>query len=220
MKPFLLSITLTFTLFSCKKNDSPASYPITLIANQYQVIGYPKLYTKSGEITDKAIIFRHLNIPNNFFYFTSDSIITTPNDSIIYRSKDSVTFSRINTDKERIVKPLDGYTYFYMPDTVVSNKRLGVKNEITENIGIFKPYYQEACGQPNNGCPLEYKYDAFIGTGSHQGIELPFMTYRITREFSSVSVQYYNNIFNQSVLNLLQDSDTLAVQTLKRIYKR
>jgi hypothetical protein len=67
-------------------------------------------------------------------------------------------------------------------------------------------------------------YDAFIATGSIQQLEFPLLTYKLSRNTNLSHVQVtrgnYNNLFNLSVLSLLQDGDTLAIQTSKTVYSK
>ena len=84
-------------------------------------------------------------------------------------------------------------------------------------------HYRDACGSPSPGsCPLQEVYDAFIATGSRQKLEFPLLTYKITRSINSYHIglarKNYNNLFDNSVINLLQDGDMLTIHTSKIIY--
>jgi hypothetical protein len=73
-------------------------------------------------------------------------------------------------------------------------------------------------------CFTQWIYDAYIATGSTDVLELPFLTYKITRSAngsnSGLASKNYNNIFDKTVLNLLQEGDTIAVQSAKYIFER
>ena len=149
MKQTLIIITLISVSFFCKKKvnyPDNTDYPARLISTQYQVVTSPKVYTKSGEITDEATIANYINASTtNYFYMNSNATITAPNDTITYISRDSVVFSTDNWGT-RIAKPNGQYIYFYMSDTLMGYKRMNnVLNNIAENIGIVKPYYKDAC---------------------------------------------------------------------------
>jgi hypothetical protein len=222
MKKIIIAITFIATVFSCKKSEQ---YSSMLVSSKYQVTSYPKMYTKFGEVTDKAIIAKYVTTStDDYFYFNADTIITIPQDTIAYKSGDTVVFSSNTIWGTRIAIQNGQYTYFYMTDTLVGYKSIqNPLDIIASNIGTFKPYYKDACGSPSSGsCPLQEVYDAFIATGSRQRLEFPLLTYKITRSINSYHVglarKNYNNTYDNSVVNLLQDGDTLAIQTSKRIY--
>ncbi|RYE27427.1 MAG: hypothetical protein EOP48_34465 [Sphingobacteriales bacterium] len=79
-------------------------------------------------------------------------------------------------------------------------------------------------GANGPACTSEWVYDAYVATGTTNRLEFPLLTYKITRRingiFTGLALQNYNNIFDPTVLSLLQDGDTLAIQTAKRIYER
>jgi hypothetical protein len=222
MKKIVIAIAFIAIVFSCKKNEQ---YHPMLVSSKYQVTTYPKMYTKFGELTDKAIIAKYVTTStDNYFYLNADTIITIPPDTVTYKTGDTVVFSSNTIWGTRLAIQNGQYTYFYMIDTLIGYKTIeNPLDNIASKIGTFKPYYRDACGSPSSGsCPLQEVYDAFIATGSRQRLEFPLLTYKITRSINSyhtgLARKNYNNTFDNSVSNLLQDGDTLAIQTSKRIY--
>ena len=181
------------------------------------------MYTKFGEIIDKAIIAKYVaTSTENYFYLNTDTIIKTPQDTITFKSGDTVLFSSNAIWGTRIAVQKGQYTYFYMTDTLLGYKPMpNPLNYIGSEIGTFKPYVKDACGVPGP-CFFQDVYDAFIATGSRHRLEFPLLTYKITRGINSyhtgLARKNYNNIFDNYVLSLLQDGDTLAIQTSKKIY--
>jgi hypothetical protein len=222
MKKMIIAIACIVSIFSCKKT---AQYASVLVSSKYQVTNYPKVYTRFGEITDKAIIAKYVTAsPGNYFYLNADTVITTPSDTITYKSGDTVLFSSNAMWGTRIAVQKGQYTYFYMTDTLLGYKTIeSPLDGVASNIVTFKPYYRDGCPSPYSGsCPFQEVYDAFIASGSRPTLELPLLTYKLTRSINfyhaGTARKNYNNIFDISVLNLLQDGDTLAIQTSKRIY--
>lgn len=228
MKKSLLIITIILVLFSCNKGDGFLRYPVQLISTEYQSISYPKVYTKYGEITDRTIIEGYIKAwSGQYFYFNTDTVITYPPDAITFKTSDTAIFSSQPGDwGKRVVKKNGGYFYFYMKDTLQGFKRMdNLLNIITSKIGTVKPYYKDSCPVfMGTSCMYEWIYDAHIATGTMERLEFPLLTYKITRTSSGSSTglarQHYNNVFDPSVLSLLQDGDTLAIQTAKMIYSR
>ena len=236
MKQLLFSILIILILFSCKKSNSDLLKPSYVVSNYYQVLTYPKLYTNTGEITDRTIIEHYLNdlglIRIHYFYLQADTIIKAQPDTINFRSGDTVIFSQPGLFGKRIVKQNGLYKYFYMTDTLIENSRYpGDLDYIDGNIGVFKPYHENFCNSPACYSPYAYVYDAFIASGEWGKLEFPLLTYYMTRNrtvngikysfpVSTAAKQNYNNVLDNSVLSLLQDTDTLAIQTLKRVYTK
>jgi hypothetical protein len=228
MKKSLTAIAFLSILISCKKEDQQ-QYPFMLISSRYQVTSYPKVYTRLGEITNRAVADAYLRLPSrnqNHFYFTADTTISIVfSDTITYLSRDTVLFPHLPREwGTRIPKQQGELIYFYMTDTLPGFKIAeNPLSAIEKEISIFKPYKLDICF--NTGiCPYQEVYDAFIATGSLQQLEFPLLTYKLTRNTNRSHAEAtrwnYNNLFNLSVLNLLQDGDTLAIQTSKTVYSK
>lgn len=223
MKKILIAFACLAILFSCKKNEQ---YISKLISSNNQVTTYPRLFTKFGEITNRAEIEKFVNTStDDYFYLGTNSIITTPPDTITYKGGDTVEFTLNTRWKTRITSRSGEYIYFYMTDTLLGFKTLpNTLDEIATKIAIFKPYLKDACSTPGppDGCGLQEVYDAYIATGSRERLEFPLLTFQLTRSINQyhrgIARKNYNNIFDKSVLKLLQTGDTLIIQTSKRIY--
>lgn len=221
-----IPIILIVVVFSCKKSDELLlQYPEKLSLTSHQVLTFPKVYTKYGEITDKTVIENYINTGTpGYFYDNIDTVIVPSADTITYKTRDTVLIALPGVFGIRVVKQSGQYIYLYLTDTLLAYKAMdNVLNNIVNNIGVFKPYYRDGCpsGFP---CSYQWVYDAFIATGSQQQLEFPLLTYKITRSingsYNGIARKDYNNVFDNSVLNLLQDGDTLAIQTAKETYVR
>lgn len=225
MRKSLITVALIVVVFSCKKNDVLLTYPARLSLTRHQVLTHPKVYTKYGEITDKSVIENYINTgTSGYFYDNIDTVIVPSHDTITYKSSDTVLIALPGAFGIRVVKRNGQYIYLYLTDTLLAYKAMdNVLNNIANNIGVFKPYYRDGCpsGFP---CSYQWVYDAFIATGSQQQLDFPLLTYKITRSINGTSSGLartdYNNVFDNAVLNLLKDGDTLAIQTAKETYVR
>jgi hypothetical protein len=222
MTKAVIYIVFMVALFSCKKNND---YPIQLISSKHQILSYPKVYTTYGEITNKTISENYIKAwSGEYFYFNIDTTITFTADTITFKKSDTVIFPHQPIDwGKRVVKRNGDYLYFYMVDTLMGYKRAdNVLNGIASNIGMVKPFYKDSCPF-GVSCLVEWVYDAYIATGTPNQLEFPFLTYKVTRTVGgsrSGLARKINNVFDISVLNLLQDGDTLAIQTSKLVYNR
>lgn len=225
MRKSFTVIALIAVVASCKKSDGLLQYPVKLVLTSHQVLTHPRVYTKYGEIIDKTAIENYINTGTaGYFYHNIDTVIVPSHDTITYKASDTVLISLAGVFGTRVVKKKEQYIYLYFTDTLLEYKNMdNILNNIANNIGIFKPYYRDGC-PPGLPCTYEWTYDAFIATGSQQQLEFPLLTYKITRSingtFSGLARTNYNNVFDNSVLNLLQDGDTLAIQTAKETYVR
>jgi hypothetical protein len=225
VKKLLTAIAFLSLLISCTK-EHQQQYPFMLISSRYQVTGYPKVYTRLGEITNRAVADAYLQQPNgNYFYLTADTTINIASDTITYLSSDTVLFPHLPREwGTRIPKEQGELIYFYMTDTLPGFKTTESRlSAIEKEISIFKPYKSD-CFTTTGICIYQEVYDAFIATGSMQQLEFPLLTYKLTRNTNRSHEETarwnYNNLFNISVLSLLQDGDTLAIQTSKRVYSK
>lgn len=228
MRSFFVSLVIAAVFISCRKNEI---FPNRLISTSYQVTSSPKVYTRQGEITDPAVIENYIKAwSGNYFFFNRDTAIHYPPDTLVFKTRDTLIFPGYPGPwGKRVVKPGGAYLFFYLPDTLLGYKRMdNVLNTIAANIGVAKPFYQDACpwymGINGPPCTTEWVYDAYMATGATNRLEFPLLTYKITRRTNGFSaglaLQNYNNVFDPSVLNLLQDGDTLAIQTARRVYER
>lgn len=212
-----LFMSLIVVLISCTKNED---YQSTLVATDYQILAYPKLYTRSGEVTDRSIVDNYIKTARpGYFYMNGDTVITVPADTITFEKADTAYFKPHHSYGKRIVKRNGPYLYFYMVDTLVGYRTAeNVLSNITNNIGIVKPYRRSIC----TFCSFDLVYDAYIAIGSQRQLQFPLLTYQITRQangsYYGSARKNYNNVLDLSVLNLLKDGDTLAVQTARRVY--
>ena len=224
MKSFFFCLVIIAICISCRKDED---FSARLISTKYEITSSPKVYTKNGLVTDKTVVENYLKgWAGNYFFLNVDTTVNYPPDTLVYKSRDTLIFPPSGIWGKRVVKPGNGYLFFYMTDTLQGYKRMdNVLNSIVSKIGIVKPFYKESCpwylGSP---CMNEWVYDAYIATGNTNRLEFPLLTYKITRTTSNTGTglarQNYNNVFDPSVLNLLEDGDTLAIQTAKRIYVR
>lgn len=221
----LSTVVVLFILpISCKKNST---YPAQLVATKYELTSLPKVYCKYGEVTNKSIVENYINSwVGNYFSFNLDTVIWVRPDTILFETRDRAVFAGGSFWDRRIVKSTGQYLFFYMTDTLTGFKRPdNVLYPITDKIGIVKPFRIDACPYyPGTNCIYEKVYDAYIATGSTNRLEFPLLAYKITRSqtgfATGVASSAYNNVFDPSVLNLLQDGDTLAIQNARRIYER
>jgi hypothetical protein len=229
MRLLFISFVVIAIFVSCSKDNN---FPAQLVSVKYQVTSSPKVYTRQGEVTGKTVVESYISSwAGNYFFFNTDTVISYPSDTILFKTRDTLIIPHLQgLWGKRVVKANGGYLYFYLSDTLVGNKRTdNVLNNIAANIGISKPFYMDACpwyvGTNGPACISEKVYDAYIATGTTNRLEFPMLTYKITRRtnngFSAgLALQNYNNVFDPSVLSLLQDGDTLAIQTARRIYER
>ncbi|MGZ5189420.1 MAG: hypothetical protein ACXWCZ_00290 [Flavisolibacter sp.] len=223
MKSFFISLGIIAIFISCRKDD----YSAHLISTKYEITSSPKVYTKHGQITDKTVIENYIKgWSSNYFFFNIDTSINYRPDTLVFKTRDTLIFPYLQDIwAKRLVKAGGGYLFYYMTDTLLGHKRMdNVLNSIVANIGILKPFYKDACFWNNGSCISEWVYDAYVASGTTHGLEFPLLTYKITRSMNGfntgLAAQNYNNVFDPSVINLLQDGDTLAIQTSRRIYER
>ena len=226
MKLHLTVVALFTILISCKKNGA---YPAQLVATKYELTSLPKVYCKFGEVTDKSIVENYVKSwAGSYFSFNIDTTIQFPPDTIVFEERDRVVFPAGSLVDKRVVRSIGQYLFFYMSDTITLLKRPdNVLYAITDKIGIVKPFRKDACPYyigANGSCNYEQVYDAYIATGSSSRLEFPMMAYKITRRqtgyATGVASSAYNNVFDPTVLNLLQDGDTIAIQNARRTYER
>lgn len=226
MRLLLIGLILTAIFISCRKNGS---YPAQLISTKFEITSLPRVYSRQGEVTDKLVAENYVKAwAGNYFFFKADTTINTPADTIRFETKDTLVFPHLQgLWGKRVVKSNGQYLLFCLPDTLAWYKRIdNVLYSIADNIGIVKPFHKDACPYigANGPCTTEWVYDAYIATGSKDRLEFPLLTYKITRTItgsaSGVAAQNYNNVFDPLVLSSLQDGDTLAIQTGRRVYTR
>ena len=211
--------------FGCEKETiEVVNYPAVLVAREYHVLTDVKLFTKTGQITDKAIISSYLKKDTQgYFYKNKDSHVPINKpDTVIYQSKDTVLFSSPGDWGIRVPKQVGDYIHFSMTDTLAGFKSLmeeGPLVKIIRQIGLFKPYYEDI-GPSNYG--YQRVFSAFVAKGNPRRLEFPELTYLVTRRwdntYNSVSMKNYNNVLDPDVVNLLRDGDTLAIQEAKIVY--
>ena len=219
MKLSLLIILLILTLSTCTKNDD-FGFTSYLTSTKVKVTSYPRVFTKAGEITNKTVIDIYINNwSGNIFFLTSDTILTVPRDTIAFKSKDTILFPTLGyLWGKRVIKQNGNYLFLYMTDTFpIATRFPNVLNNIADNIGIAKPYYGN-CNSPFGGpCSFVMLYDAFVAQGNRTILELPLLTYKITRRINNlnagIAIQFSKNVFDPSVLSILEVGDTLAIQT-------
>jgi hypothetical protein len=229
-KGLIITFGLLLILISCEKEAINYAFPITLISTEYQVTSELKLFTKSGQITDKLIIDNYLALDSQrYFYSCLDTVLILDHyDTLIYLYQDTVLFSEPGLWGKRIPKKEGAYIYFYLTDTLIGYKTIFQNSELKDifnQIGLHKPFYEDfgpSIGYPHSRM-FQREFNAKIAKGTPVSLEFPLLSYKLTRTNdyyrAGSSRKNYNNIFDINVLNLLESSDTLAIQEAKIIYK-
>ena len=223
------SVALFFTACSKEKNENPVSG--LYVSANFVVYDSVKLYTKSGVITDTTIIHGALERRWDNVKFN------------LKAGTDSVKKNRtVNIDPEGGNSYFDYQTYKRAYDIVSSSNGLMVllsKDSVT-NMGVGAPFTPPGnvldCGSSSvliTQYRNSYKYwsagvDSFYRSGKRYAIleeaagylTYPNITYLYTRHSNGRSVciastQEINNKFNEGVLSMLENEDTLIVQLSK-----
>lgn len=240
MKNLFFLFIISSVLFACGSDDTPEAepvfdYPVTLRATGYEIKSKIRMYTPNGEVKNQAFINDYVNRPpvpetmpadNTLFYIDTNTLVDVSKFGLLnYTHKDTILFDDPEPWNKRIVKKENGYNYFYMRDTLTTLSQQGSNehlNTIMDNIGTYKPYRKPFM---LGGEPLYWRYyDARIAKGNPNKLEFPNLIYKISTKnnsgYSYTSTKHYNNIFDPSVLNLLQPGDTLLVQEVNIIYTK
>ena len=225
IKNSIFFLGLMFLATGCEKEETKYDYPIKLFSTNFTITSGLKIYTKHGQVTDRSIISKYLAFDNNqYFYSNTDTIIQTNNaDTIIFEHRDTVIFSEQGLWGKRVTKQEGRYMYFYLTDTLIGFK--GQDSDLSElinQIGIYKPFYEdiEPWGDPPS---FQRVFDAKIAKGTPSLLEFPLLAYKIIRNTGrskiEISRKNYNNIFDSTVIDLLETGDTLSIQESKITFK-
>jgi len=212
----ILLMAVAMATTACSKDGSmvtESAFPIELKAVTLERQGSVKLYTKSGEVTDEAVIAnfiaseRGFNAPfapepSNTITFTTDSTAQLGISAVLYR------VSREDNDAVVFRSPfiLGPYATGAVQWTALDTYRLGKHNGRLETF--------------HSGGQLLYKGEAVIYCqGTYQSLLFPIMIYKLYRHSgtegqaseSMISGKLFNE-FDEDFLITLGDKDTVAYQ--------
>ena len=229
MRPILFLIIIAVCFLACRKSDMQSGYTGLYISKQYKILSSPKMYTKNGEVADRASINQYLNaLPAGSvpFFRNIDTVIYPGNDSIRFTTPDSAAIKGFSRWDKRVVKPQGDYVYLYPLDTLrsLANSNTSPFDEAVSKIGIYKPYYKLTCFGYGTAC-ISSSYEAAIAQWQSGKLSLPLMNYSLIHGESN-SIFYgtgrsgYNNVFDPSVITVLKDRDTLLVQSFELLFEK
>lgn len=228
MKILLKLFCIVFLLISCK--DEIEINTGTYVSENIE-IGTIKLYTKSGEIKDSKTISNfvkvHDKIPH-FFIQNPDSninvkdlfriVILPANQALFIYSNDSTIYD---------IKSQNQILYLESKDTTIY--RSDVSSPFYEKMLKYSPFYSETLEVPHSSY-VHVSYTklkpCLYVTLSKNTITFPLLTYHYFQSipdgtsYNSLARRDLNNIFNEKSTNLLNVTDTIAVQqNYLKLYK-
>ena len=211
MKPVIYHLAIVMLLCSCKKEMAFDNFPVTLYASEITRTSDVRLFVGKAQITDNKVIDKFIGSEAEYFERPTDMDVKQSDESIIFHSKDSVTFGTESYKfyVEKNVEQFLFYSSFLSPSDEQRQMLLKYKDDL-----VSVPSY--------SGFTFRTK-EVRVGYGSYTNLELCFMAYKLSKntlspwEDNTIILHYEEagtslNEFNEKAINTLQPLDTLAVR--------
>jgi len=216
--------SLFFLVLSCGKDTTDINditYPLVVKAKSLESRGTVRMFTKDGEVTDKASIARFIaNVGMHELNIFEEPFKSDESNKITFHSRDSLTFAN------DVLK--FGITEMQQGKFVISR-------DFQSDV-ITLPHYIMSATEDiwrlgAHHSPLEKKilFDGFIftgkeirvGYGSFRSFNLPILLFKLKRQTGfeelksvriSVNAGKWFDEFNDDFISTLTNEDTLAIQ--------
>jgi hypothetical protein len=221
MKKTLLFVSLTI-LAACTKEDNITISDGTYESNGTILVTPATLYTKGARITDARIISDYLQRKslNGIFSLKSGNDTTSDNVSFVFQGS-TVTRTDTRTQYDVVYKEA-GFALIVEQDTAwASGINMTTLNCQNVALKIRKNVAPRNCLYTLNGQNCGFKQQfPIVKNGS--SLNLPLINFHFTQ---TSSCEYWEpnalDFFNTDILNELQATDTLLVQTsTMTLYKK
>jgi hypothetical protein len=226
MKKNLLLFCSLVLLISCS-ND--IDYSATYVSSNFET-GSMQLYTKNGEITNKATIndflarhegkyFKASSITNSFLPGSVTLKFLSATDAEFKYGSATMTanlFSVIKKEHLMYVEEKEatdnGQRYYGFPHTVETVQKAMLSHKTLYNDTLLVENTNDVYYIKTKRC----YYMTEVGSV----LKMPFMSYYYHEPYAESAGSVINNSFNRSCISLMNANDTLAVQQLQLVLKK
>lgn len=205
----LLLALATFSLTSCKKNDTkkPVVFPVTLYTQKLEVATGIRMFTKDGEIKDQQQIAK---FSKDILYFSLEleqgeigakAITFISNEKAHFEYNDVLKYEVAISDKQFLfTSEMKYYSTSYNP------------NEFTNH--ILKYRNVKAAG-PFWGSEFR---EVRVAYGDYKQLQFPILAYHtvsrdVNKHFTLGGTTF--NEFNEGILSYMKTGDTIAVKNYR-----
>jgi len=226
MKKNLLLFCVLMLLISCS-ND--IDYSATYVSSNFET-GSMQLYTKNGEITNKATIndflarhegkyFKASSITNSFLPGAITLKFLSATDAEFKYGGATMAgnlFTIIKKENLMYVEEKEatdnGQRYYGFPHTVETLQEAMLTNKTQYNDTLLVENTHDVYYINTKRC--------YYITQAGAVLKMPFMSYYYHEPYAESSGSIINNSFNSNCISFMNTNDTLAVQQLQLILKK